>query len=635
VGSFPFSVAIGDFNGDGKQDLAVANEYSDTVSIRLGDGLGGFSGSTDVTVGVLPRSVAIGDFNGDGKQDLAVANQNSNKVSIRMGECMYTVTYALGGGTGSLPSQADVASGGTFTVASGSGITRTGYTFAGWNDGTTTYQPNSTYTIGASNVTLTAQWTANSYTVTYAFGGGTGTLPTQGNVVTDGTFAVASGTGVTRTGYTFAGWNDGTKTYQPNDVYTMGAADVTLTAQWTDSQPPVVTPFTPLGNTTPGTAQNLTVEAADNVGVTSLSVEYSVNGGAPASVACLLTGTNNCVIPGQAAGSAVAYYVRATDAAGNPSDHPGSASPDLYTVSGAPITVPAGNYSDIALSDGSTLGGDVTVTGNLALGGVVTGGVNTLTLGCGSTVTGAGPGAYVNGAVKKDFCGNGAFSYPVGQAGSAPPLADYPAAPGGYAPVSVDITALGINPSSLTVTSWAATLGGFNAAASLTRNWDLVETGDLTATLSFSYPLADVYGSEADYTVWRREGNGIPTNMCPGGPCVDIVNHVIGPVTGVTQFSRWTGAVAGPTAGLATLSGHVTSSDGRGVRNAVVTVGSNILPARRAAITGPFGYYRIDNLQVGETYVVTVQSKRFTFKVPSRVISLADNLTDVDFVGNP
>ena len=47
---------------------------SNTVSIRLGDGLGGFSGSTEVSVGSGPFSVAIGDFNGDGKQDLAVAN---------------------------------------------------------------------------------------------------------------------------------------------------------------------------------------------------------------------------------------------------------------------------------------------------------------------------------------------------------------------------------------------------------------------------------------------------------------------------------------------------------------------------------------------------------------------------------
>ena len=69
---FPASVAIGDFNNDGKQDFATANSGSNTVSIRLGDGLGGFSGTTNVDVGACPLSVAIGDFNNDGKQDFAV-----------------------------------------------------------------------------------------------------------------------------------------------------------------------------------------------------------------------------------------------------------------------------------------------------------------------------------------------------------------------------------------------------------------------------------------------------------------------------------------------------------------------------------------------------------------------------------
>jgi hypothetical protein len=70
----PISVAIGDLHGDGKADLAVANQRSNTVSIRLGDGLGGFSSAPDVGVGSFPISVGIGDFNNDGKQDFAAAN---------------------------------------------------------------------------------------------------------------------------------------------------------------------------------------------------------------------------------------------------------------------------------------------------------------------------------------------------------------------------------------------------------------------------------------------------------------------------------------------------------------------------------------------------------------------------------
>ena len=86
VGDDPFSVAVSDFNGDGKQDLAVANRLSNTVSILLGDGTGNFSAATNFPVGDTPRSVAVGDFNGDGKQDLAVANEFSGDVSILLGD---------------------------------------------------------------------------------------------------------------------------------------------------------------------------------------------------------------------------------------------------------------------------------------------------------------------------------------------------------------------------------------------------------------------------------------------------------------------------------------------------------------------------------------------------------------------
>ncbi len=82
----PSSGAIGDFNNDGKQDLAITNTGSNNVSIRLGNGSGGFSGTTTIAVGTSPYSVAVGDFNGDGKQDLVTANYNSNNVSILMGD---------------------------------------------------------------------------------------------------------------------------------------------------------------------------------------------------------------------------------------------------------------------------------------------------------------------------------------------------------------------------------------------------------------------------------------------------------------------------------------------------------------------------------------------------------------------
>ena len=85
VGATPASVAVGDFNGDGILDLAVANFGSTTVSILLGTGTGSFGPATNFAVGSAPFSVAVGDFNGDGILDLAVVNQNSNNVSILLG----------------------------------------------------------------------------------------------------------------------------------------------------------------------------------------------------------------------------------------------------------------------------------------------------------------------------------------------------------------------------------------------------------------------------------------------------------------------------------------------------------------------------------------------------------------------
>src|SRR6266566_478106 len=88
VGDHPSTVAIGDFNLDGKLDLAVTNSggNNNTVSILMGDINGNFTQATNspFSVGIGPYSVAIGDFNRDGKPDLAVANCSSNNVSIRL-----------------------------------------------------------------------------------------------------------------------------------------------------------------------------------------------------------------------------------------------------------------------------------------------------------------------------------------------------------------------------------------------------------------------------------------------------------------------------------------------------------------------------------------------------------------------
>lgn len=87
AGSGARFVATGDFNQDGKTDLAVVNNWGDSISILLNNGDGTFAPAVNYSVGIVPHTLTVGDFNADGKADLAVTvgGVEEHHVSILLG----------------------------------------------------------------------------------------------------------------------------------------------------------------------------------------------------------------------------------------------------------------------------------------------------------------------------------------------------------------------------------------------------------------------------------------------------------------------------------------------------------------------------------------------------------------------
>jgi len=124
------------------------------------------------------------------------------------------------------------------------------------------------------------------------------------------------------------------------------------------------------------------------------------------------------------------------------------------------------------------------------------------------------------------------------------------------------------------------------------------------------------------------------------GVAVSVLDDIDGNTRSVVGFAGGIPDIGakerlGPTAAGVSIAGRVTTENGAGIKNAAIVVTGNSLAQPIIVKTASLGYYSIENLQAGETYVVTVNSKRFTFQVPSRVISLTDSVNDIDFVADP
>ncbi len=176
-----------------------------------------------------------------------------------------SVSFANGGGTGEMAPQSFLH--GVAQELTSNGFTRTGYTFTGWTDGTTTYVNGQSFT-ATGNITLTAQWAANSYRVVFNGNGANGGSTMASQSFSYGASQSLTNNTYTRDGYTFGGWattSNGSKVYDNGEsVQNLTAAQngtVTLYAVWTPNTYTVNFNAGTSGSGTMG-SQNHTYDAA-------------------------------------------------------------------------------------------------------------------------------------------------------------------------------------------------------------------------------------------------------------------------------------------------------------------------------------------------------------------------------------
>jgi hypothetical protein len=183
MGNYPNFVAVGDLNGDGIPDLAVTCQDGCTdVTVLLGTGTGGFTpaSGSPFTVGANSFSVAVGDFNGDGKPDLAVAVYSVGGVTVLLGGMASTASSL------STTSPVNITSGQSVPLTLTVSDTTTAFNAptgtATFLDGATVLgtagQTGSPYTFSASSLSL------GSHTLTATYGGDGRSFGSTSNSIT-------------------------------------------------------------------------------------------------------------------------------------------------------------------------------------------------------------------------------------------------------------------------------------------------------------------------------------------------------------------------------------------------------------------------------------------------------------------
>lgn len=147
-------------------------------------------------------------------------------------------------------------------------------------------------------------------------------------------------------------------------------------------------------------------------------------------------------------------------------------------------------------------------------------------------------------------------------------------------------------------------------------------------------------GNTITVTEGATSGWTLANVNCVESGIQDSTKNTIGPASIIVQpyevvVCTFQNTQLVPSAAPVSINGRVSTSEGNGIRGAVITVTNVGTGETRIAITGAFGYYALEDLEAGSSYVVSIGSKRYNFPMSSVVMTLDDNVSGLDFVATP